>query len=34
MSSLAKDKEAQQTAGGPTSLGSTSEEGAHPQLSS
>nr|GEV58571.1 hypothetical protein [Tanacetum cinerariifolium] len=27
-------KEAQQTAGGPTSLGSTSKEGAHPQLSS
>ncbi|GJT28010.1 hypothetical protein Tco_0908285, partial [Tanacetum coccineum] len=27
-------KEAQQAAGGPTSLGATSEEGAHPQLSS
>ncbi|GJW08531.1 hypothetical protein Tco_1570954 [Tanacetum coccineum] len=27
-------KEAQQVAGGPTSLGATSEEGAHPQLSS
>ncbi|GJY12967.1 hypothetical protein Tco_0382276 [Tanacetum coccineum] len=27
-------KEAQQAAGGPTSLGDTSEEGAHPQLSS
>ncbi|GJS73372.1 hypothetical protein Tco_0706213 [Tanacetum coccineum] len=27
-------KEAQQTAGGPTSLGATSEEGVHPQLSS
>ncbi|GKA12487.1 hypothetical protein Tco_0692033 [Tanacetum coccineum] len=27
-------KEAQQEAGGPTSLGATSEEGAHPQLSS
>nr|GFC69523.1 hypothetical protein [Tanacetum cinerariifolium] len=27
-------KEAQQAAGGPTSLGATSKEGAHPQLSS
>ncbi|GKA94606.1 hypothetical protein Tco_0816644 [Tanacetum coccineum] len=27
-------KEAQQAAGGPTSLGATSEDGAHPQLSS
>ncbi|GJX77231.1 hypothetical protein Tco_0787846 [Tanacetum coccineum] len=28
------NKEAQQAAGGPTSLGATSKEGAHPQLSS
>ncbi|GJU54185.1 hypothetical protein Tco_1227899, partial [Tanacetum coccineum] len=28
------NKEAQQAAGGPTSLGATSEEGAHPQLNS
>nr|GFC11099.1 hypothetical protein [Tanacetum cinerariifolium] len=27
-------KDAQQAAGGPTSLGATSEEGTHPQLSS
>ncbi|GJV86051.1 hypothetical protein Tco_1525949 [Tanacetum coccineum] len=27
-------KEAQQAAGGPTSLGATSEDGSHPQLSS
>ncbi|GKF11821.1 hypothetical protein Tco_0049747, partial [Tanacetum coccineum] len=27
-------KEAQQAAGGPTSLGATHKEGAHPQLSS